>query len=240
MATHAGDDHVQLVLADPADERVGRHGGGEVFGDHQRLVGADLAGRAPVGFEQAPELGGGLDGPDDGGAAAAGPAGTVGEAAYGLGGGADGDEVGTGVAERAQAPVRVPAPHLAAEAPGVEPGDLHAGGHEGVRDGIALQDGERRAEFAGFEDPGGGVRQHEGLTERSADLRTVPGGRAERRPQAADPAAPVVRGRGIRWEWSGSSVRGGCRPVSRRRRPRARPRGCRRAPSARRSSWPLR
>ena len=97
------------------------------LGDHERLVGADLAGGAPAGFEEPPEQGGGLGGADDRGAAAAGPAGPVGEGADGSGRGADGDEVGAGVAEGAEPAVGVPAPHLAAEAPGVEPGDLDAG-----------------------------------------------------------------------------------------------------------------
>ncbi|BFO15773.1 hypothetical protein SHKM778_21610 [Streptomyces sp. KM77-8] len=58
---------------------------GQAVGDHEGLVGADLAGRAPLGFEQPPEGGGGVGGADDGGAAAAGPAGAVGEGADGPG-----------------------------------------------------------------------------------------------------------------------------------------------------------
>ncbi len=111
-----------------------------------------------------------------------GAAGAVGEGADGFGSCADGDEVGAGVAQGSEHAVGVPAPHLAAEAPGVEPRDLHAGRHEGVGHGLALQDGERGAEVAGFEDPGGGLRQHEGgLTMRSADFRTVTEKALERR-----------------------------------------------------------
>ncbi len=135
-----------------------------------------LAGRAPAGFEQPPQLPGGLGGADDRRAAAAGPAGAVGEGAYRFGGRADRHEVGAGVAERTEPAVRVPAPHLAAEAPGVESGGLDARGHEGVGDGLALEDGECGAEVAWAEDPGSGLSQHvRGLTVRSSDPRTVPG-----------------------------------------------------------------
>ncbi len=113
-------------------------------------------------------------------------------------GGADRDEVGAGVAEASEHAVRVPAPHLAAEAPGVEAGDLDAGGHEGVGDRLAVEDGERGVQVARVEDPGGGLRQHvRGLTMRSADLRTVPGerrGMADARPQRARRELPLSRG----------------------------------------------
>ncbi len=155
---------VDLVLADAADQRVGGHVGRRALGDHERLVGPDLAGRAPARFEEPPQLCGGPGRAHDRGAAAARPAGAVGEGPDGLGGGADGDEVGARVAERAQAAVRVPAPHLAAEAPGVEARDLDPGGHEGVGYGFALQHRKGGAEVAGFEDPGGGLRQHEGAS----------------------------------------------------------------------------
>lgn len=78
-------DRFHLVLADAADVGVRGDVVGHAVGDHQRLVGADVAGRAPVGLQQPPQFGGGVGGADDGGAAAAGPAGAVGEGAHGAG-----------------------------------------------------------------------------------------------------------------------------------------------------------
>src|SRR3989442_612410 len=78
--------------------------------------------------------------------------GALGGAADGLGGGADRGEAGAGVAERFHAAADVPAPHLAAEPPGVEAGDLDAGGDEGVGDRFTVQDREGRVELSRFED----------------------------------------------------------------------------------------
>ena len=54
---------VELVRADPADQRVGGDVGGRAVDDHQRLVGADVAGRAPVRLEQPPQRRGRSAGP---------------------------------------------------------------------------------------------------------------------------------------------------------------------------------
>src|SRR5690606_13735143 len=107
-----------------ADVGVGAYVVRHAVGDHERLVGADLAGRPPGGFQEPPQLGGGPGRADDGGAAAAGPARTVREGAYGLGGGADRDEVGARVAQGREPAVLVPAPHLAAQPPRVQTGGL--------------------------------------------------------------------------------------------------------------------
>src|SRR5690606_34334583 len=95
-------DRFHLVLADAPDVGVRGDVLGRAVGDHERLVGADLPGGAPLGFQQPPQLGGGAGRADDGGAAAAGPPGPVGEGAHGPGGGADGDQVGARVAQGGQ------------------------------------------------------------------------------------------------------------------------------------------
>ena len=99
--------------------------------------------------------GGGLGGADDGGAAAAGPAGPVGEGAHGLGGGADRDEVGARVAERASACPSAYQPHISPpRRHGSSPATWTREVDEGVRDRLAVEDGER------------GVRGHSGSRTR--------------------------------------------------------------------------
>lgn len=156
---------------------------GDAVGDHEGLAGADLPGRAPVGLQQPPQLGGRFGGADDGGAAAARSPGPVGEGADRSWGRADRDQVVCGVAEGREHAVLVPAPHLAAEPPRVE-ADLDPRRHEGVRNRLTVEDGERRVQVARFEDPGGRLGQHgRSLTLGSADLRTVPAEAEPRRPE---------------------------------------------------------